>query len=363
MLHVDVYIVLALRQNDCVIVWESINKRRKTSGKLTKCQHYFYCMHWASCHFAALKASSGWHVGPSCAPVRSGQANLLLATRPWVAANLLANSRPWCPPLAITAWLEHRAIPVPKFFSPNFNPKEVAKKKSMKIATRSSTSAWEHLEVVFVVFFYRHLASLTKWLRLLVVPPTVENSPRNSKQRGTEAVIAAAANTNNHGIWTNAQLFQLFILVLTSSQETCKEIVLKRCDKKKKEGVEFKSIHCTLNIEMAVAIIITYFTLYLYIYTVDDEKWHDMFKLSQTLPCFLQTKSTGHPSILRRSDHLRQRPVDRVMQSGHCVVCTWPGQRSSQNHPMEEAVGGPILSLYKNLTVVGLKIYIGNISK
>lgn len=247
-----------------VIVWESINTRRKTSGKLTKCQHYFYCMQLASCRFAALKASSGWHwhVGPSCAPVRSGQANLLLAKRPWVAADLLANSRPWCPPLAITAWLEHRAIPVPKFFSPNFNPKEVAKKKSMKIATRSSTSAWEHLEVVFVVFFYRHLASLTKWLRLLVVPPTVENSPRNSKQRGTKAVIAAAANTNNHGIWSNTQLFQLFILVLTSSQETPKEIVSKEMWQKEK-GVECKSIHCTLNIEMAVAIIISYFTLYI----------------------------------------------------------------------------------------------------
>lgn len=173
------------------------------------------------------------------------------------------------------------SIPVPKFFSPNFNPKEVApQKKTWKLKLEVSTSTWEHLEVVFVVFLYRHLASQTKWLRRLVVPPTVENSPRNSKQRGTEAVIAAAANTNNHGIWTNAQLFQLFILVLTSSQETHKEIVLKRCDKKKKEGVEFKSIHCTLNIEMAVAIIITYFTLYLYIYS----RWWKMTWHVQTLP-------------------------------------------------------------------------------
>lgn len=159
-----------------MIVWESINTRRKTSGKLTKCQHYFYCMQLASCRFAALKASSGWHwhVGPSCAPVRSGQANLLLAKRPWVAADLLANSTRWCPPLAITAWLEHRAI----VLLPKLQPRrKLPKKKSMKIATRSFHlnlgTSWSS----FCSVFYRHLASLTKWLHRLVVPPTVENSP------------------------------------------------------------------------------------------------------------------------------------------------------------------------------------------
>ena len=124
MLHVDVYIVLALRQNDCVGKHkqkkENIGQNHKMSALLLL--HAVGKLPFCCTQSQLWVALACWSI------LRSSQVR---AGNSLVGETAMSCCRPPCKFQAVMPASRNNSlsIPVPKFFSPNFNPKEVAQKK------------------------------------------------------------------------------------------------------------------------------------------------------------------------------------------------------------------------------------------